>query len=147
MVQRLSQGLTMNDITTLRRVLRDSHTVAVVGLSADANRPSHVVAKYLQQHGYKIVPVNPKYPQILGESSYADLASIPFAVDLVDVFRKPQDCLPIAQQAVAIGAKTLWLQLGVVNEEARAVAQAGGLTVVMDRCVKIEHARVLSEQS
>jgi predicted CoA-binding protein len=132
----------MSDIATLRRVLRDSRTIAVVGLSAEWHRPSYFAAKYMQAHGYKIVPVNPKYPEILGQKSYPDLASIPFAVDMVDVFRKPQDCLPIAQQAVAIGAKVLWLQIGVVNEEARQLAEAAGLTVVVDRCVKIEYARL-----
>jgi predicted CoA-binding protein len=132
----------MNDIATLRRVLRDCHTIAVVGLSAEWHRPSYFAAKYMQAHGYRIVPVNPKYPTILGETSYPDLKSIPFPVDLVDVFRKPEDCLPIAQDAVAIGAKALWLQIGVINEEAVRVAQAGGLTVVMDRCVKIEYARL-----
>ena len=132
----------MSDITTLRRVLRDCHTIAVVGLSAEWHRPSYFAAKYMQAHGYRIVPVNPKYPMILGETSYPDLKSIPFPVDMVDVFRKPGDCLPIAQDAVAIGAKALWLQIGVINEEARQVAEAGGLTVVMDRCVKIEYARL-----
>lgn len=133
----------MSDINTLRRVLRDSRTIAVVGLSADALRPSHEVAKYMQQRGYRIVPVNPKYGEILGETCYPDLQSIPFPVDLVDVFRKPQDCAPIARDAAAIGARALWLQLGVINEEAQRIAEAAGLTVVADRCVKIEHARLL----
>ena len=132
----------MNDITTLSRVLRDCHTIAVVGLSAEWHRPSYFAAKYMQAHGYRIVPVNPKYPTILGETSYPDLKSIPFPVDMVDVFRKPGDCLPIAQDAVAIGAKALWLQIGVINDEAKRLAEAGGLTVVMDRCVKIEYARL-----
>lgn len=132
----------MNDIDTLRRVLRDSRTIAVVGLSAEWHRPSYFAAKYMQQRGYRIVPVNPKYPEILGETSYPDLKSIPFPVDLVDVFRKPQDCVPIAQDAVAIGAKALWLQIGVINEEAQRVAEDAGLTVVADRCVKIEYARL-----
>ncbi|WP_153114766.1 CoA-binding protein [Rhodocyclus tenuis] len=133
----------MSDINTLRRVLRDCRTIAVVGLSADAHRPSHEVAKYMQQRGYRIVPVNPKYSEILGETCYPDLQSIPFPVDLVDVFRKPQDCVPIARDAAAIGARALWLQLGVINEEAQRIAEAAGLTVVADRCVKIEHARLL----
>lgn len=132
----------MNDIDTLRRVLRDSRTIAVVGLSGEWHRPSYFAAKYMQQRGYRIVPVNPKYPEILGETSYPDLKSIPFPVDLVDVFRKPQDCVPIAQDAVAIGAKALWLQIGVINEEAQRVAEDAGLTVVADRCVKIEYARL-----
>jgi uncharacterized protein len=131
-----------DDIPTLRRILRDCHTVAVVGLSAEWHRPSHFAAKYMQSKGYRIVPVNPRYPQILGETSYARLEDIPFAVDLVDVFRKPAELLPIAHSAVAIGARCLWQQLGVVNLEADAVARAAGLDSVMDRCVKIEHARL-----
>ncbi len=135
----------MNDPHTLSRVLRDNHTIAVVGLSAEPNRPSYQVAKYLRDHGYKIVPVNPKYPKILSQKSYPDLESIPFAVDMVDVFRKSQDCASVAQQAVAIGARVLWLQQGVVNEEARQIALAAGLTVVMDRCVKIEHTKLVGD--
>lgn len=132
----------MSDIVTLRRVLRDSHTIAVVGLSAEWHRPSYFAAKYMQQHGYRIVPVNPKYPEILGEKCYRDLRSIPFPVDLVDVFRKPQDCVAIAQDAVAIGARALWLQIGVINKEAQQIAENAGLTVIVDRCVKIEYARL-----
>jgi hypothetical protein len=132
----------MSDIVTLRRVLRDSHTIAVVGLSAEWHRPSYFAAKYMQQHGYRIVPVNPKYPEILGEKCYPDLKSIPFPVDLVDVFRKPQDCVAIAQDAVAIGARVLWLQIGVINKGAQQIAENAGLTVVVDRCVKIEYARL-----
>ena len=132
----------MNEIDTLRRVLRDCRTIAVVGLSAEGNRPSYVVAKYLQERGYRIVPVNPKYPEILGEKCYQDLKSIPFPVAMVDVFRKPQDCPAIARDAAAIGARVLWLQIGVINEEARQLAEDAGLTVVMDRCVKIEYARL-----
>ncbi len=132
----------MSDIPILRRVLRDCRTVAIVGLSADWFRPSNFVAKYLQEHGYKVIPVNPKYSEILGETCYPDLKSIPVPVDMVDVFRKPADCVPIAEDAVAIGAKALWLQIGVVNEEASQIAEAAGLTVVMDRCVKIEYARL-----
>jgi uncharacterized protein len=131
-----------DDISTLCRILKDCHTVAIVGLSAEWHRPSHFVAKYLQSHGYRIVPVNPRYPDILGEKSYPRLEDIPFAIDMVDVFRKAEDVLPIAHSAVAIGAKCLWQQLGVVNVEADAVARAAGLDSVMDRCVKIEHARL-----
>jgi predicted CoA-binding protein len=111
-------------------------------LSADWYRPSYFAAKYMQEHGFRIIPVNPKYDEILGEKCYPNLKAIPEPVDIVDVFRKPDDCVPIAQDAVAIGAKVLWLQLGVVNEEAARVAEAGGLEVVMDRCVKIEYARL-----
>ncbi|NCV85102.1 MAG: CoA-binding protein [Oxalobacteraceae bacterium] len=132
----------MSTIAELRRILKNNHTIAVVGLSADWYRPSYFAAKYMQEHGFRIIPVNPKYDEILGEKCYPNLKAIPEAVDIVDVFRKPDDCVPIAEDAVAIGAKVLWLQLGVVNEEAARVAMAGGLEVVMDRCVKIEYARL-----
>ena len=132
----------MSTIAELRRILKNNHTIAVVGLSADWYRPSYFAAKYMQEHGFRIIPVNPKYDEILGEKCYPNLKAIPEAVDIVDVFRKPDDCVPIAEDAVAIGAKVLWLQLGVVNEEAVHVAMAGGLEVVMDRCVKIEYARL-----
>jgi len=131
-----------DDIPTLRRILKDSRTVAVVGLSAEWHRPSYFAAKYMQEHGYRIVPVNPKYPEILGEKSYARLEDIPFAVDMVDVFRKEADIPPIAASAVAIGAKCLWQQLGLKSEEADRIATAAGLDSVWDRCVKIEHARL-----
>jgi predicted CoA-binding protein len=131
-----------DDISALRRILQQCRTIAVVGLSAEWHRPSYFAASYLQGKGYRIVPVNPKYPSILGETSYARLEDIPFKVDMVDVFRKPADVLPIAHSAVAIGARCLWQQLGVVNTEADAVARAAGLDSVMDRCVKIEHARL-----
>ena len=114
----------------------------MVGLSAEWHRPSFFAAKYLQQHGYRIVPVNPRYGEILGERCYPSLEAIPHPVDLVDVFRRTQDVLPIARQAVAIGAKCLWQQIGVRNLEADALARAAGLDSVMDRCVKIEHARL-----
>jgi len=132
----------LSTIPELRRILKTNHTIAVVGLSADWYRPSYFAAKYMQEHGFRIIPVNPKYDEILGEKCYPNLKAIPEPVDIVDVFRKPDDCVPIAQDAVAIGAKVLWLQLGVVNEEAARVAEAGGLEVVMDRCVKIEYARL-----
>jgi predicted CoA-binding protein len=131
-----------DDISMLRRILSDCRTIAVVGLSADWHRPSNFVAKYLQQHGYRIVPVNPRYESILGECSYPTLEDIPGAVDMVDVFRRTDDLLPIARSAAAIGARCLWQQIGVVNREADALARAAGLDSVMDRCVKIEHARL-----
>jgi len=132
----------MSDIRTLRHVLQNHRTLAVVGLSADWFRPSYFAAKYMQEHGYRIIPVNPKYPEILGETCYPSLKDIPHPVDIVDVFRKPVDTPGIAKEAVDIGAKVLWLQLGVVNEDAQAIAAQAGLTVIMDRCVKIEHARL-----
>ena len=132
----------VDDIPSLRRILKTCRTIAIVGLSAEWHRPSNFVAKYLQGHGYRIVPVNPRYPEILGETSYARLEDIPFAVDMVDVFRRSADVPPIAASAVAIGAKVLWQQIGVVSAEADAIAVAAGLDSVMDRCVKIEHARL-----
>ena len=134
--------MTAPDDATLRRILRECRTIAVVGLSADWNRPSYFAASYLQGKGYRIVPVNPKAESILGERCYARLEDIPFAVDMVDVFRKPADVPPIAASAVAIGARCLWQQLGVMNAEADETARAAGLDSVMDRCVKIEHARL-----
>ena len=130
------------DIHTLRRILRDCRTIAIVGLSADWHRPSNFVGKYLQQHGYRIVPVNPRYEHILGERSYASLEEIPIAVDMVDVFRRTAEVLPFARGAVAIGAKCLWQQIGVRNLEADRLVREAGLDSVMDRCVKIEHARL-----
>jgi predicted CoA-binding protein len=132
----------MDDSPIISRVLQTCRTLAVVGLSADPARPSFSVARYMQEHGYRIIPVNPRYGSILGEKCYPDLKSVPEAVDLVDVFRRPAYCVAIAEDAVAIGAKALWLQIGVVNEEAKRIAEAAGLTVVMNRCLKIEHARL-----
>ena len=132
----------MSTIAQLRRILKDNHTIAIVGLSADWYRPSYFAAKYMQEHGFRIIPVNPKYTEILGEKCYPDLKSIPEKVDMVDVFRKSADCAPIAKEAVAIGAKVLWLQLGVENDEAKAIAETGGLEFVQNRCVKIEYARL-----
>ena len=131
-----------DDIATLRRILRTSRTIAIVGLSAEWYRPSYFAAKYMQEHGYRIVPVNPRYTEVLGERCHASLAAIEVPVDIVDVFRRTEDVMPIAQQAVAIGAKCLWQQIGVKNEAAAALAARAGLEVVMDRCVKIEHARL-----
>lgn len=135
-----------NDIPTLRRILKSYKTIAVVGLSAEWHRPSYFAAKYMQEHGYKIVPVNPRYAQspgsILGEKCYASLKDIPFEIDIVDVFRSSKDVLPIAEQAIDIGAKCLWQQLGVDNPEANELARKAGLDTVTNRCVKIEHARL-----
>jgi len=130
------------DINTLRRILRESRTIAVVGLSANWWRPSFFAAKYMQEHGYRIIPVNPQYQEVLGERCYASLRDIPERVDMVDCFRRSQDIGPLADDAIAIGARVLWMQLGVINQEAAAKARAAGLDVVMDRCVKIEHARL-----
>ncbi|HSO45831.1 MAG TPA: CoA-binding protein [Rhodoferax sp.] len=135
------------DNDTMRRLLRLPCTIAVAGLSSEPDRPSYRVAQYLQQHGFRIVPVNPRYAaanqSVLGEPCYASLTDIPFSVDLVDVFRRTEDVLPIARQAVQIGAKCLWQQIGVENHEADALARAAGLNSVMNLCVKVEHARLL----
>ena len=133
----------VDDIAGLRRILMRSRTLAVVGLSAQWYRPSYFAAKYMQDHGYRIIPVNPKYAEVLGEKSYPDLRSIPQPVDLVDCFRKAPEIPAIADEAIAIGAKVLWMQLGIVNDQAAQRADAAGLDVVMNRCVKIEHARIL----
>ena len=136
----------MNTIEQLRRVLNKNRTIAVVGLSAEWHRPSFFAAKYMQEHGYRIVPVNPRYAksstEILGQRCYAELTDIPFAVDMVDVFRRTEDVLPIARQALQIGAKCLWQQIGVMNLEAVALAREAGMDSVMNRCVKIEHGRL-----
>ena len=132
----------MDDINTLRRILKESRVIAVVGLSADWYRPSYFAAKYMQEHGYRVIPVNPKYPSILGETCYRSLREVPERIDIVDVFRKSADVMPIAEDAIAIRAKVLWQQLGVRNEAAAAKARAAGLETVLDRCVKIEHGRL-----
>ncbi len=125
------------------RILQENRTIAMVGLSADPMRPSHFAAIYMQSEGYDIVPVNPRYAgqEILGQTVYASLADIPRPVDIVDVFRRPEEAPALAEQAIAIGAKVFWLQLGIRNDGALATARAAGLDVVQDRCVKIEHAR------
>jgi len=131
-----------DDISTLRHILQQTRTLAVVGLSANWYRPSYFAAKYMQDHGYRIIPVNPGYDEVLGERCYPDLASIPEPVDMVDVFRRAEEAPALVEQAAAIGARTFWLQLGVVNDAAARRAEVLGLQVVMDRCVKIEHARL-----
>jgi hypothetical protein len=132
----------MDDINELRRILRENRVIAVVGLSADWYRPSYFAAKYMQEHGYRVIPVNPKYGEILGQKCFKSLRDVPEKVDIVDVFRKTQDVPPIAEDAIAIGARVLWQQLGVKNEAAAARARAAGLDAVVDRCVKIEHGRL-----
>ena len=132
----------MDDINTLRRILKENRVIAVVGLSADWYRPSYFAAKYMQEHGYRVIPVNPKYDSILGEKCYRSLRDVPERIDIVDVFRKTDDVGPVADDAIAIRAKVLWQQLGVKNEAAAAKARAAGLETVLDRCVKIEHGRL-----
>ncbi len=130
------------DIPTLRRILAEHHTVAVVGLSANWHRPSNFAAKYMQEHGYRVIPVNPQYGEVLGERCYARLTDVPDKVDIVDCFRAASEIPAIVEDAIAIGAKVIWMQLGIVDNEAARRAREAGLEVVMDRCVKIEHARL-----
>jgi len=132
----------VDDIPGLRRILKTSKVIAVVGLSGDWFRPSYFVAKYMLEHGYTVIPVNPGHDSILGQKCYKSLRDIPVKVDIVDCFRKTEDIMPIAEDAIAIGAKVLWQQLGVTNAEAAKKAEAAGLEAVMDRCVKIEHGRL-----
>jgi len=129
-----------------KRILEAARVIAVVGLSANAWRPSYGVAEYLQAAGYEVIPVNPTYVdrEILGLRVYASLAEVPTPIDIVDVFRRAEFTPEVARQAVAVGAKTLWLQLGIVNQEAARIARAGGLAVVMDRCIAVEHGRLIS---
>jgi predicted CoA-binding protein len=135
-------GRTMDDINSLRRILKECRVIAVVGLSADWYRPSYFAAKYMQEHGYRVIPVNPKYDSILGEKCYRSVRDIPERIDIVDVFRKTEDVMPVAEEAIAVRAKVLWQQLGVKNEAAAAKARGAGLETVLDRCVKIEHGRL-----
>lgn len=129
------------DPAVIRRILSNTKTIAMVGLSPRSERPSHFVGSYLNYEGYRVIPVNPTAAEIFGEKAYPDLLSIPHPVDLVNVFRRPEECVEVAEQAVQIGAKGLWLQLRVVNFEAARIAEEAGLTVIMDRCLKIEHGR------
>jgi Predicted CoA-binding protein len=140
---RIPEPITVQDDETLRRILREARVIAVVGLSADPERPSHQVASYLQRQGYRIIPVNPTIPEVLGEPSYPDLLSVPEPVDVVDVFRPARYVPEIVEQAIAKGAKVIWMQLGVIHFEAAQRAREAGLLVVMDRCMKIEHQRLL----
>jgi predicted CoA-binding protein len=126
-------------MTIVEEILKKSRTVAIVGLSSNPERASNSVGKYLKEHGYIIIPVNPGEKTILDETCYPDLASIPDKVDVVDIFRKPEDVLPIVQQAIKIGAKCVWMQEGVINEEAAAEAHKAGLKVVMDACIRKQH--------
>ncbi|MEI6738205.1 MAG: CoA-binding protein [Pseudomonadota bacterium] len=132
----------VDDIAGIRRILKTNNTIAVVGLSANWWRPSYFAAKYMQDHGYRVIPVNPAYTEVLGEKCYPSLDAIPEKVDMVDCFRKPEEIGALADAAIAIGAKCLWMQLGVVNIAAADSASKAGLDVVMDRCVKIEHGRL-----
>jgi len=135
--------LAAEKVENIRRILKDSKTIAIVGLSPKQHRPSHQVARYLMEAGYAIIPVNPGQETILGLPCYPNLRAIPISVDLVDIFRRPEAVLPIVEDAIAIGAKFIWMQEGIVNTEAAEKAEAAGLTVIMDRCTKIDHMNLL----
>ena len=126
----------------VEQILHDSKVIAVVGLSPNSTRPSYGVASYLKDRGYRIIPVNPKAEEILGERSYPDLPSIPEEVDVVDIFRRPEEVPPVVEEAIRIGAKVVWMQEGIVNEEAATRAREAGLVVIMDRCMAREHSRL-----
>jgi predicted CoA-binding protein len=129
------------DPRTIQRVLLNAKTIAIVGLSNNTLRASYFVGFYLKRHGYRVIPVNPREKEIMGEKSYASLRDVPEPVDIVNVFRAPDAVPGIARDAVAIGAHALWCQFTVISEEGARIAEAGGLAVVMDRCIKVEHAR------
>ncbi len=137
------EGFDQVDDEQIRQILQQYRYVAIVGLSPKEDRPSFQVAQFLKDHGYHIVPVHPQAQTILGEKVYPRLEDIPFAIDIVDVFRRPEDTPAVAESAVRIGAKVLWLQLGIQNEIARSIAETGGLQVIEDRCMKIEYRRLL----
>jgi len=129
------------DPLTIQRVVHSARTIAVVGLSDNELRASYFVGYYLKRHGYRVIPVNPRKTEILGETCYASLLDVPVPIDVVNVFRVPEALPGIAREAAAIHAGALWCQFGVINEEGARIAEAGGLSVVMDRCLKVEHAR------
>ena len=135
----------MTDSGSLRRILTDYKRVAIVGLSKDQSRPSNTVGKYLLEHGFEVIPVNPKYDEVLAQTCYPDLASIPTPVDIVDLFQRSERVPPFVDDAIAIGARVIWMQLGIAHEAAAQKARDAELEVVMDRCIKIEYARLLGE--
>ncbi|MCL4370136.1 MAG: CoA-binding protein [Chloroflexi bacterium] len=128
--------------TNIERILREARTIAVVGLSPKPDRPSFGVAEYLQQRGYRIIPVNPTVDQVLGEKSYPDLKSVPEKIDVVDIFRRPEDVPPVVEEAIQVGARAIWMQEGIINEAAAARARQAGRDRVMDRCMLKEHQRL-----
>jgi predicted CoA-binding protein len=128
----------------LKNILENTRTIAVVGLSSSPGKASYRVAAYLKHAGYRVIPVNPYSDEILGERSYPDLEAIPDAIDLVDIFRPSEQVIPIVEDAIHIEAKTVWMQLGIINESAADIARAAGMGVVMDRCMKVEHRRLIT---
>lgn len=132
----------MNHKSDVELQLSESRTIAVVGMSPRPDRPSHYVAKYLMEQGYKVIPVNPVVEEVLGMKSYPDLVSIPEAIDMVDIFRRSSQVPPVVDDAIAAGARFIWMQDGVVNEDAASKASAAGMSVVMDNCTLREHSRI-----
>lgn len=132
-------------VEKIRSILKENRTIAVVGLSLKTSRPSNRVARYMQQAGYKIIPVNPGQDEILGQKCYPDLKSIPHAVQIVNIFRRADQVEPVVQEAIAIGAKIIWMQLGIINERAAMLAEQNGLTVIMDRCISVDHQSFLRQ--
>ena len=139
----MPEAVKYQDTLTIQRVLHDTRTIAIVGLSANTLRASHFVGYYAQRHGYRIIPVNPRENEILGEQCFGSLTEVGDDVDIVNVFRDPSAVPALAREAIAIGAKALWLQFGVISDEGAAIAADAGITVVMDRCLKVEHARYI----
>ncbi len=129
----------------IREILKSARTIAVVGLSSDPGRPSYNVTRYMQEKGYKIIPVNPTITEALEEKAYSRLQDIPIPVDIVNVFRRSEDVPPIADVAIAIKAKVLWMQQGIINQEAARKAESAGLKVIMDKCIMVEHRRLPEE--
>jgi uncharacterized protein len=129
----------VHDDTRIGEIIKDARTIAVVGLSANPDRPSHDVASYLKRAGFTIIPVNPSLTEVLGEKCYSSLRDVPVPIDIVDCFRKREDIPPIVEEAIAAGAKCVWMQSGIANEAAAKRARDAGLSVVMDRCLKVEH--------
>ena len=130
--------------TKEKEILEQSKVIAVVGLSPDEDKPSNIVAQYLISHGYKVIPVNPGHGNILGQKSYKTLSDIPENVDIVDIFMRAELLLPVVEEAVRIRPKCIWLQLGIINEEAKRLAEDNGITFFMDRCIKIEHGKLIA---
>ena len=136
--------MTIETDAELKEIFQNSKTIAVVGCSPKPERPGHYVARYLQQQGFRVIPVNPGHQELIGETCYASLRDIPEPVDMVDCFRRPEEMMAVVEDAIAIGAKVIWMQLGVINEEAAERAEAAGLKVVMDRCPKIDYPNLFS---
>ena len=139
------QGInSLNDLSEIEKILKLITSIAIVGLSPKENRPSNMVARYLLDAGYKVYPVNPGQTEILGEICYPDLLSLPDPVDMVDIFRRSEDVLPVVEQAVEIGTQAVWMQQGILNNSAAELAKSNGIFVVMDRCIKVDHSNLLS---